>query len=317
MVSVLKKAVMLLLTVFPSPVRIVTYRMLGFKIGKRVTVSIGAVLVADDMVIDDYANVRALTLVNVHRLEMGRYSIIASLAVVNGRGSLFMSDRCRVSTSCLLDCTDDIRLGHYCGIGPRNNLYTHASYLPVTLGYPNHHKGISLGNYVWTGIQNTIMPGTTSGDHVVTLPNLVLSGHIPGDTCLTSKGPKSIDIVRRKRPMATVFAKLISGIDESIPVFCSDLPLNTRTVDSSEIIILINPDRAAIDAAVRHRKTLVAFYEVMPEGLIAELDALRVDWYDFTNVEMASIFHSRKSIMLSRFDDLGGLKFLEQRRDLR
>jgi acetyltransferase-like isoleucine patch superfamily enzyme len=310
---VLKKVVLLLLTFCPSPVRVAVYRLLGFRVGKNVRISFGALLLADELMLDDRARVRALSLVSVRRLHLGRGSIIASLAVIHGRADLIMGDRSRISTSCLVDCTADVILGDCCAIGPRNNLYTHASYLPVTLGYPNHRKAILLGNHVWTGIANTILPGTTSGNHVFTLPHVVMSGHVADDTCLTPRGPRPIRLIRRKRPIAELYRTLVAGMQEERSVHCPDLAMGEPDEDAAALTVLIEPGLDRVRSALASRRTVVAFFESMDPGLRGPLDALAVDWYDFQRTEMASLDHRDKPGMLEIFDALGGMKFLEPR----
>ncbi len=313
MAKKIKKLVMALSTVLPSKLRVVIYRLLGNKIGKRVTIPPLAILIADEIKIDDYAQIRPLTLINVKRIEMGRYSIIASLSVVFGDKGLIMAERSRVGHANILDCSEDISLGHYCGLGPRNTLYTHASWLPITMGFPNFRKPIKLGNYIWTGIGVTIFPGTVVEDYVFTHANMVLSRTIKGNCFLTSDKSLPLEKILKPFTQEEAIKRIITFISEEINVYCNDNLKVGESLEKADIAIMLTFNKPLIEKAHKLKKPILTFMPKINDEMIKKFDDLEVDWYDFDRIIMSSMYHKFKNIVSRKLATWGGLRFLEKR----
>ncbi len=312
----MRNGVMVLSTFLPSRLRVVLFRLLGFDIGKRVTISPMSLIVADEIALGDYACIKPLTLIRVHRLEMGRYSIIASLSVIFGESSLRLSDRARVGHANLLDCTESIHLGDYCGLGPRNTLYTHASWLPITLGYPNNRRPIKLGAYVWTGINVTILPGATTGDHVFVHANLVLSGRVEGRRRITAKGCAPIEKMRKPMDLEAATNRMVEAVSEKLSVLHPGDDGRETPLSEVDVVIVSSLDeRAAIERAKKHGVQVLVFArESVDDETGMKMDRLALDWYDFETLTMSAMRHPHKSIVMKQLVSLGGLRFLERER---
>lgn len=307
-----KKVLMFMSTFLPSGLRVLIYRSLGYRIGKRVRISFMTILVADDIVIDDYSEIKPLTMIKIRRLQMGRYAVIASLSAVFGEADLIMSDRSRVGHANILDCTNNIFLGHYCGLGPRNTLYTHASWLPITEGYPNNRRPIKLGDYIWTGISNTIFPGTTIQNHVFTYANMVLSGNIPGNCFITPEETFPIEKIKKSMSIEKIIEKMVLSIAEKVSVYYPNGNLEAKSIGDCDIIIISSLKSDFIDKSFSLSKPILAFLPQMSENDINRLNELKIDWYDFETLTMSKFFHKYKTIVMKQLAALGGLRFIEK-----
>lgn len=310
---IFKKIIMGLSTLFPSGLRVMVYRLLGFRIGKKVRIAPMSIIIADEVAIDDYAEIKPLTLINVRKIEMGRYAIIASLSAIFGDADLYMAERSRVGHANLLDCTDNIFLGEYCGLGPRNTLYTHASWLPITYGYPNNRKPIKLGKFIWTGIGNTILPGTNINDYVVTSANIVLSGNVKGDCFVRPKGTIPIEKIRKQRDLKEIVEEMAAVVGEELRVFSESADISNSSLKDCEVVILFTKNDSIIDKAGSCKKQILAFVTNIDEKEMDYYNQTRIDWYDFSTLTMSSHFHQFKSVVMKKLVDLGGLRFLERR----
>jgi len=308
----LKKAVLALSTFLPSMLRVPLLRLLGFRIGKHVHIGMMAILLPTHMKIGDYAEIKYFTIISVDRLEMGPYTIIASLSVIFGDGALIMASCSRVGHANLLDCSADIYLGKHCGLGPRNTLYTHSSWLPVTLGYPNNRLSIHLGNYIWTGMNNVILPGTKVNDHVMTYPNMVLSKEITGQTFLTPTRNLPIEKIRKAVDPDKVVRQMGEALAMEVSVY-RPTENSTATNEPFDLVLLYKLDMEQINTAKRDKKQVVVFFAQHSKVLAEheELDRLDVDWYDFETLTMSCLPHPSKIGIMQVLNAKGGLRFLE------
>lgn len=307
-----KKIVMALSTFLPSKIRVLLYRSLGVKIGRNVKISPFSILIADRISIGDYCHIRPFVLVNIGYLEMDTYSIIASLSAIFGDSGLVMEKRSRVGHANLLDCSDEIRLGHYCGLGPRNTLYTHASWLPLTMGYPNLRKPINLGNYVWTGIGVTVFPGTTTGDHIFTHANMVLSGKLEGESFHTPGKILPISKIQKPMDAGDVITRVVKEIAKKLPVYFDKENEERIPPENAKIIVITGMDDSLIRQAAKRSIPVVAFMNDIGEELRDNFEKRNVDWYDFNKIEMSSLSHRHKDFIMTKLVTWGGLRFLEK-----
>jgi len=303
---------MALSTFLPSKLRVLSYRLLGFKIGKKVTISPFSILIAEQITIDDYSQIKPFVLINVGNLEMGKYAVIASLSAVFGDTGLIMADRSRVGHANLLDCSDEIYLGHYCGLGPQNTIYTHASWLPLTKGFPNLRKPVRIGNYVWTGIRVTVFPGTIVEDYVFTHANMVLSGALTGNSFHTPDNILPLEKIQKTISINDVINRVIDSISKTISVYSDNNIIKSTTFSRSGIVIITSFNEELIEKASKQKVLIIAFMEKIDIGLRRKLEKLNIAWYDFSKIEMSSLSHRYKELILTQLVTWGGLRFLEK-----
>jgi acetyltransferase-like isoleucine patch superfamily enzyme len=92
----------------------------------------------------------------VRKLSIGDNSIISFGTQIKGEKSFSTKGNNFVGVHCLINCDEDVKLGFYSGLGPRCNVYSHGSFLPVIKGYPAKFETVVLEDYVWVGMAVTI-----------------------------------------------------------------------------------------------------------------------------------------------------------------
>ena len=78
----------------------------------------------------------------------------------------------------MLNCSREIRMEYYSGIGPGSYLYTHGSGMPVTEGYRSVFGPIHIKSKVWVSMRCVIGPGVTIGDMSCLMPGTILVEHV-------------------------------------------------------------------------------------------------------------------------------------------
>ena len=192
----------------PSFLRIYVLRGVGCKIGKNVTLSPFSIIAVDEVEIGNdvyisplvlFFNLKKLALGNGVRISMGVF------AHSHGLGSLTIGDFGVAGFFCLIDCTCDVELGKYSGLGPKCIVSTHGNYLPKNLGFSNRYGKVKLGDYVWIMMDVKITSGVTVGDFVIAHAGTLVTTDIPSNSVLTHDR-KSFRI----HPMTSVYRKSVS-----------------------------------------------------------------------------------------------------------
>ncbi len=179
----ISSAFLYLSTFLPSFLRVCLLRMLGNKIGRKVHISILTILHAPKIEIDDNVRIGPLNLIRCgQEVKIGFSAQISFLVIIYGRGFFHLGGRSYVSIKTFIDTTGGVEIGEYSGTGPGTMIFSHASFLPPTKGYPRIAKKTTIGNYVWLGGMNFVTAGTVICDHVMSLPGSVISKQVGSET---------------------------------------------------------------------------------------------------------------------------------------
>jgi acetyltransferase-like isoleucine patch superfamily enzyme len=175
-------------TFLPSFLRVLLLRMLGYKIGRNVHISILTILHAPKIEMDDNVRIGPLNIIKCRgEVKIGFSSQISFLVIIYGRGSFHLGARSYVSVKTLIDTTGGVEIGDYSGTGPGTMIFSHAIFLPPTKGFPRIIKKTTIGNYVWLGGLNFVTAGTVVGDHVMSLPSSVISKQVASEIFFIGK----------------------------------------------------------------------------------------------------------------------------------
>lgn len=173
----------------------------GAQIGRHVHIGWFASLAGRSIVLGDYSEIRALTLIQCDGdLRIGAYSIVSSFNLVYGCAGLIVGDHAYIGPQSLINCDEDVRLGSHSALGARSMIYTHGSYLPFTEGYPVRFGGVTIGDYTWCAAGVFIHPGITIGSNVFVNSRSVVAQDIgDGEVCegFPARQVTTIDRVRR------------------------------------------------------------------------------------------------------------------------
>src|SRR5260370_18456287 len=157
----------------PSPLKVLAYRLLpGYRIGKRVRIAFGAVVVGRSVELGDDVEIGLLAIVQGRTVRIGRHSSIGMLSYLNcevieigedakireqvwvGRPHLPASPFSLGSRTIILQLTSinptkPVVIGDDSGIGGHCLGFTHEAWANALDGYPVTYQPVTLGRNVW------------------------------------------------------------------------------------------------------------------------------------------------------------------------
>jgi acetyltransferase-like isoleucine patch superfamily enzyme len=187
----------------PSFLKKWAYRaFLGYRIGKRVSLSWGAAVIGDSVELGDDVEIGLLALVQGRKITIGRHSSIGTFSYVSCetieigedariREQVFvggpqlpesrftLGSRTIVLQMTYINPTKPVTIGDDTGIGGHCLIFTHGVWLNALDGYPVNYEPVTLGKSVWLPWRVFVMPGTTIGDGSVIGGDSLVSGVIP------------------------------------------------------------------------------------------------------------------------------------------
>lgn len=192
----------LLVGLLPSFLKKLVYRMMGYTIGKHVSLSFGSVVIGSrvtladhckvgfftivrgrDITIDRYARIGAMSVIDTEKIVIGEDARINEQVYVGGmktpQSALLVGKRAIIMQMTYINPTLPIEIGDDTGIGGHCLLFTHGSWSSQLEGYPVTFAPIKLGNKVWLPWRVFIMPGVTVGDGSVIGANSLVGNNIP------------------------------------------------------------------------------------------------------------------------------------------
>src|SRR5580658_2875893 len=141
--KILREAILLAGTFLPSFLRLATWRIMGFKVGKGCHVSMLSIIVADSIELGPGAVIEALTLIyRPNLLYIGERGRIAGFVrIIGHEGTVHLKPQSFIGLGCLIDCTACFELGDRSQLGPRSTAYSHGgSQLLFNMRYPHRFE---------------------------------------------------------------------------------------------------------------------------------------------------------------------------------
>jgi acetyltransferase-like isoleucine patch superfamily enzyme len=187
----------------PSPLKVWAYRaVLGYRIGRRVRIAFGGVIIGRDVELGDDVEIGMLAVVQGRRIRVGRHSSIGTLSYVSceqieigedarireqvyvggpqlPESRFTLGDRTIVLQMTNINPTKPVVIGDDTGIGGHCLIFTHGAWLNILDGYPVTYEPVTLGRSVWLPWRVFVMPGSTIGDGSVIGANSLVVGAIP------------------------------------------------------------------------------------------------------------------------------------------
>jgi acetyltransferase-like isoleucine patch superfamily enzyme len=181
---VLKKLVAGLCFFLPSRPTRFLFRLCGHRIGRNVRIPALAFVHAEEMTIGNDVDIRRFVYVHVLKLSLGANTIVSYGSQIKGEAGFSCEDNCFLGIHCLVHCLENVSLGFYSGLGPRCTVYTHGSFLPVTMGYPAKFAPVVIEDHVWTAMEVTVMPGAHIERNCIINPGVVVQGRIRANSII-------------------------------------------------------------------------------------------------------------------------------------
>ena len=186
----------------PNFLKKLIYRLKGYRIGKRVSIGFGSVIVGDDVSIGDHASISffsyvrgkqirigdhvqigATTFIDTPFLEIGDGSKINEQVFIGGLqfpdSKLVIGRNCQIMQMSFINPTRSITIGDDSGIGGDCLLFGHTSWLSQLEGYKVDFEPIEIGKSVSLSWRVFVLPGTKIGDGAVIGANSLVSHTIP------------------------------------------------------------------------------------------------------------------------------------------
>jgi carbonic anhydrase/acetyltransferase-like protein (isoleucine patch superfamily) len=182
----------------PSPLTRPLYRLVGHTVGRNTRLPFFAFVCAEQMELGNDVDIRPFVFILVKRLTLGSNTIVSFGTQIKGQAGFQAGDNCFVGAHVIIHCDEDVRFGFYSGVGPRSLIYTHGSFLPVTLGYPAVFASVVLEDFVWTAMGVLFLPGSHVESNCIVNPGVVISGRIPSGTRL-QMSPQSVQRIEQTK----------------------------------------------------------------------------------------------------------------------
>ena len=204
----------LLIGLLPSPIKKFVYRLMGYKIGRNVSLSLGCVILGDEVTIGDDAQIGYFTIIRSRTVRIDRHVQIGTMSFLDvpqieiGEGSkineqvfvggllfpdskFIMGRNCQIMQMSFINPARSITIGDDSGIGGHCLLFGHTSWLSKFEGYPVEFDSIEIGRSVSVAWRVFILPGAKIGDGTVIGANSLVRGTIP-DHCLAVGFPARV-----------------------------------------------------------------------------------------------------------------------------
>ncbi|HEX9346894.1 MAG TPA: hypothetical protein VF919_04915 [Gemmatimonadales bacterium] len=187
----------------PSPLKVLAYRLLlGYRIGRRVRISFGGVVIGKHVELGDHVEIGFLAVVQGETIRIGRHSSVGTFSYLScnvieigedakireqvyvggpqlPESKFVLGSRTIILQLTNINPTKPVVIGDDTGIGGHCLIFTHGAWANALDGYPVTYEPVTLGASVWLPWRVFVMPGSTIGDGTVIGANSLVSGNIP------------------------------------------------------------------------------------------------------------------------------------------
>lgn len=111
-------------------------------------------------------------------------------SIVNGNVTIGINSSVGATPGCYIQGIGKVEIGNYTILAPNVGIISsnHDKY-----DYRKHVKGeVIIGNYCWIGMNSTILPGVTLGDHTIVAANSVVTKSFDQGYCIIGGNPAKI-----------------------------------------------------------------------------------------------------------------------------
>lgn len=192
----------LLYGLWPGFIKILIYRLKGYRIGKGVSIGFGSVICAERVAVGDHTSIGFLTIIRGKEIRLGPYVQIGSMTFLDtphieiGEGTKineqvfvgglqFPDSRFAVGRNCqimqmsFINPARSIVIGDDSGIGGHCLIFGHSSFQNHFEGYAVDFAPIEIGSGVGLAWRVFVLPGTKIGNGTMVGANSVVSGTLP------------------------------------------------------------------------------------------------------------------------------------------
>ncbi len=225
----------------PSPLKVLAYRLLlGYRIGRRVRISFGGVVIGKHVELGDHVEIGFLAVVQGETIRIGRHSSVGTFSYLScnvieigedakireqvyvggpqlPESKFVLGSRTIILQLTNINPTKPVVIGDDTGIGGHCLIFTHGAWANALDGYPVTYEPVTLGASVWLPWRVFVMPGSTIGDGTVIGANSLVAGNIPPNSLAVGSPakvirsapdfPKTLSDSERAALVATIIAE--------------------------------------------------------------------------------------------------------------
>lgn len=248
-----------------SAEKIRRYKAAGAEIGPGVTIGLGAILIAENIVLEADSTIGVGCQIKCESFHLGRMSVIGDRASIVTRhvriGDVFFSGpeiliggggafgkgaylktghSCLVSGWCILNTGNGIELGDEVGLSPHVKLYTHNHWQNVLEGYHSNFGPIVVESRAYITGDALVVPNVRIGEGATILANSTVVSDVLPFTVVAGVPAKKIgDVNRPTSPEAKerIFKRLMQEMREEIGEQPEGVPvLFQKKLDTASLI---------------------------------------------------------------------------------
>jgi len=188
----MKNLLLLLISLFPSKLKIPLYSLFGYKISNNVSlgflsiINIGTIaefaegskiapftyIKANEFYIGKYSLISPISFISVPKVYIGNDSKISNFVIIRSGhttkySELSVGDLVHIFPFVTIDCARRVTIGDGTGVGPHCNIFTHSSYKSILDGYNVVYDNVNIGRRVELTYNVFVAPGVTIGDDAI------------------------------------------------------------------------------------------------------------------------------------------------------
>ncbi|HOT98885.1 MAG TPA: acyltransferase [bacterium] len=255
-----------LIGLWPNFIKKAIYRLKGYRFGKNVQLSFGAVVSGDKVIIDEGVQIGFFVIIQAKEVHIGRFSTIGAFSYLDTEvidigedtrireqvfvgglttteSRLSVGSRCLIMQMCYLNPTFPIVIGDDSALGGNTLLFTHSSWLSVLEGYPANFGSITIGKKVWIPWRTFIASGVSIGDNVIVQPNTLVNENIPANSIAGGRPLRIVpNAIYRPLNQKAKLDKIQSILQEFIVYlnYCEIIANHTIKPDFDEYTVINN-----------------------------------------------------------------------------
>ena len=157
--------------------------------------------------------------IKCRELDVGDFLFMADGVEIGRGGSTGVNSTVKIGKgvgifeNTVINPSEPIEIGDYCGIGADVMIWTHGAWLDITQGFPAEFGPVKIGDNVWLPARSIVLPNVTIGNNVVIGINSIINRSLPGG-CFAAGSPCKVikENVYPKEVSDDELAKMVRGI---------------------------------------------------------------------------------------------------------
>ena len=157
--------------------------------------------------------------IKCRELDIGDFLFMADGVEIGRGGSTGVNSTVKIGKgvgifeNTVINPSEPIEIGDYCGIGADVMIWTHGAWLDITQGFPAEFGPVKIGDNVWLPARSIVLPNVSIGNNVVIGINSIINRSLP-DGCFAAGSPCKVikENVYPKEVSDDELAKMVRGI---------------------------------------------------------------------------------------------------------